>query len=106
MLTFFSISQDDDGGCGVQDERGQFTGEQDSTSNGCNQNWGTQICSCGAEGYKPWNSVCSGIDLGGDTGTNSFAVNLTRLTSGGTCMPQPALRSAETGTNRCALIAA
>jgi hypothetical protein len=26
--------QADDGGCGVQDERGQFTGEKDSTSNG------------------------------------------------------------------------
>ena len=25
---------DDDGGCGVQDERGQFTGEQDSSANG------------------------------------------------------------------------
>jgi hypothetical protein len=29
----------------------------------CNQAWGVQICSCGAPGYKPWNSVCAGIDL-------------------------------------------
>ena len=29
----------------------------------CNQEWGVQICSCGAPGYKPWNSVCAGIDL-------------------------------------------
>jgi hypothetical protein len=44
-------------------QRGQLNCTDNSR---CNQNWGTQICSCGAEGYKPWNSVCAGIDLGGD----------------------------------------
>jgi hypothetical protein len=44
--------QDDDGGCGVQDERGQFTLEQDGSSNGCNQQWGAQICGCKGRGLK------------------------------------------------------
>ena len=89
-------AQDNVGQCGV----GHDHTRQDTSENGCLQNWGGQICGCAAKGYAPALpvlTVCDGPDWGTDgvdqvcgsvdssTYDNALVCYLSVMTGGDNC---------------------